>query len=469
MLTRAVLIVPCVHRAPGRSDGNNSYVGYVLSNSMCILLLFVGIALTSVQLPSGADEDDDFVPFGSRHNATFNSMLVSSLWWSEKVGIVGIVLLVLAILIPIANYARYWNFRQLIKNSAKVCAWDSKLEKMVGERLAFVENDIGEGISVYDTEQAQKEKDGTSGAAGSQKDKSRDKKKETKDKSATSFQMWDIRTTRELDWQRKHDPSTCPKCKSLRENRVTEDGGEPSWELKWSGIGKKIPVVLMNASGATVASAASPATEPTATPLLVTSDAKVGDYAITVADTFGVNVGAKFTIGTESQTVSSIDGNVLTFGSGLGHEHDVGSVLRFEPPLDSNQCPGIPELADSSYSHQAFAPILPIAVFTVRGCDNDDRDPMDSVVLVNSNKNDEILKDIGKVLNKGYIPSAFLLISKKTGAALKQLKEELRAIKSVPVFLVTFDPGIIIFKAAVEGNGGRMRYRERTIHNSRCT
>ena len=343
---------------------------------MCILLLFVGIALTSVQLPSGADEDDDFVPFGSRHNATFNSMLVSSLWWSEKVGIVGIVLLVLAILIPIANYARYWNFRQLIKDSAKVCAWDSKLEKMVGERLAFVKDDIGDGISVYDTAQPGLEP--------------KSKKKGLQD---STFKHWDLKTTHESDWRCKHDPSTCPKCISLRENRVTEDGGEPSWELKWSGIGKEIPVVLMNASGA------SPATEPT---------------------------------------------------------------------LDSSECPGIPALADADEDH-AFAPILPVAVLTVRACNNDDKDPTDSVVLVNSNQNDEIFKDLVKVLEKGFIPSAFLLISKKTGHALEQLKEELRRVKSVPVFSVPSDPGISIFKAALEGNGGRMRYRERTIHDSRCT
>ena len=346
------------------------------------------MALTSVQLPFGADEDDDFVPFGSR-NGTFQSTLLSKLWWSESIGIVGIALLIWAMLIPIANYGRYLNFRKLIKDSAKVCAWDTELEKMVGERLAFVKNDIGEGISVYDTEQEQKEKAGTSVAVGSQKDNSKDKKKETKDKSDTTFQTWDLQTTKESDWKRKHVPGSCLNCISLRENRVAEGGGEPSWELKWSGIGKEIPVVLMNASGATVASAASPATE---------------------------------------------------------------------PPLDSNECPGIPALADAD-EDEAFAPILPVAVLTVRACDNDDEDPTDSVVLVRSNKNDEIIKDIQKVVDKGFIPSAFLLISKKTGGDLEQLKKVLRAVTSVPVFLVTFDPGIIIFKAALRHTGGRIRFQ----------
>ena len=74
---------------------------------------------------------------------------------------------------------------------------------------------------------------------------------------------------------------------------------------------------------------------------------------------------------------------------------------------------------------EAFVAVKPVAILTVRACDDDDQDPTDSAIILKANKSGkkededkdgnwesaEIIKDILKVQNGDYIPAAYLVPS----------------------------------------------------------
>ena len=77
-------------------------LSFLFSNNVCIMLLFIGLILTSVIEPSVAEEGDDGED------------------WIESVGMAGFFCVWASLLIPVINYIRYFIFKRKIQQSAYV-------------------------------------------------------------------------------------------------------------------------------------------------------------------------------------------------------------------------------------------------------------------------------------------------------------------------------------------------------------
>jgi len=134
-----VFILPNL-RPQGRGDRSTSKLSYLLSNNVCIILIFLGLGFTSFTHPALFDTRD----FGGRkspENSTnvtgdYVAYYSDPIWeHAEYLGVVGMVFFGLAILIPLLNFFNYLWYKYKITSSAAV--------KVKGEndRLAFCKDD----------------------------------------------------------------------------------------------------------------------------------------------------------------------------------------------------------------------------------------------------------------------------------------------------------------------------------------
>jgi len=131
-----VFILPNL-RPAGRGDRSKSWLSYLLSNNVCIILLFLGLGATSFTHPALFDDRD----FGGRKalpdnhtNSTgeYVAYYSDAIWeYAEMLGVVGMIFFGLAILIPMLNLGNYLWYKWNITSSAKIHVQGQK------ERLAF--------------------------------------------------------------------------------------------------------------------------------------------------------------------------------------------------------------------------------------------------------------------------------------------------------------------------------------------
>ena len=105
---------------------SNFIKNYILSNNTIVFLFFIGLALTSIGHPLLFDisgehgEADSYIALTGWYITNNNTGFPFKMGYAERFGLLGMICLGVALLIPLLNWCRYRAFKNYLRESGYV-------------------------------------------------------------------------------------------------------------------------------------------------------------------------------------------------------------------------------------------------------------------------------------------------------------------------------------------------------------